>query len=142
MNRFFGTTGRMRLPASAAACMALAVLAGCGGDGGKATISGKVSYKGAPVTGGTLTLYPASGPPYPLTIKADGTFNVSGVPIGEMGVGIDTGLPPAAAPAGSSMPQGLPPHVAIPPKYKDPKTSGLTWDVKGGGNTKDFDLTD
>ena len=40
------------------------------------------------------------------------------------------------------MPQGLPPHVAIPPKYKDPKTSGLTWDVKGGRNTKDFDLTD
>ena len=30
----------------------------------------------------------------------------------------------------------------IPAKYKDPKTSGLTWDVKAGKNTKDFDLTD
>jgi len=122
----------MRSLAAAAACLALAALAGCGGDSSKATISGKVAYNNAPVTGGTLTLYPASGAPYPINIKADGTFNVSDVPVGEMEVGIDTGAVPVAPPAGSAAGQGLPPHVDIPKKYKDPKTSGLTWDVKGG----------
>ena len=32
--------------------------------------------------------------------------------------------------------------VAIPPKYKNPDTSGLTWDVKPGSNNKSFDLAD
>ena len=142
MNMSFGTTGMTRSLASAAACLALAGLIGCGGSASdKATISGKVTYNGKPVTGGTLTLYSSTGAPYPVSIKEDGTFNVSGAPIGQMGVGIDTGPARVAPPAGSTAPQG-PPHVDIPAKYKDPKTSGLTWDVKAGKNTKDFDLTD
>ncbi len=144
MNMSFGTTGMMRSLASSAAYLVLAGLMGCGGGSGsdKATVIGKVSYKGAPVTGGTLTLYSAEGAPYPVAIKADGTFNVSGVPVGQMGVAIDTGAAPAAPPAGSSGGQAPPPHVDLPKKYKDPKSSGLTWDIKGGKNTKDFDLTD
>ena len=143
MNRSVGTSGMVRWLASAAACLALTALVGCGGSSnGKATITGKVTYKHAPVAGGTLTLYPASGSPYPVGIKADGAFDVSDVPVGQMAVGIDTGSAPVAPPAGST---GLPasaPHVGIPPRYKNPKTSGLTWEIKGGKNTKDFDLAD
>ncbi len=142
MSRFVGTTGMGRSLASAAACLALTALVGCGpgggGGSGKATISGKVTYQGAPVTGGTLTLYDDKGSPYPVGIKADGTFNVSDVPIGQMGVGIDTGS--AAPPASSAGGGQAAPHVDIPPQYKNPQSSGLTWDIKAGKNTKNFDL--
>ena len=130
-----------RALAMVGASLALTALFGCGGDSNKATLSGKVTYKGAPVPGGTLTLYPESGPAYPISLHADGTFSVSDVPVGPMGVGIDTGGPAAAASAGPGM-SNLPPHVDVPLKYKDPKTSHLTWDVKGGHNTKEFDLSD
>ena len=152
--------GKPRLLAAVAACGVLAACAGCGGDSGKATVTGKVAYKGAPVTGGTLTLYPADGPAYPITINPDGTFNISGAPIGAMGVGIKTdnagsaGFP--AMPSGRTppkdavMPQNQKDYdmskmgkkVDIPAKYNDLKTSGLTWDIKAGKNTKDFDLAD
>ena len=54
--------------------------------------------------------------------------------------------PPKDAPA----PQGRGPETnipclkrsTIPAKYKVAGTSGLTWDIKAGKNTKDFDLTD
>jgi len=131
MSKFFEKTRMMRSLASAAVCLALAVLVGCGGGGStKATIRGKVAYKGAPVTGGTLTLYSASGSPYPLSIKPDGTFSVSDVPVGDMRVGIDTWNEPVAkvSPGGYSGGgggQGLPPHMDIPLKYRDPRFSGL-----------------
>jgi hypothetical protein len=32
------------------------------------------------------------------------------------------------------------PSVKIPPKYASPKTSGLTYEVKPGKQTKDFEL--
>ena len=148
---------RRRLTALGA-CLILGVLVGCG-DGNKATVSGKVTYKGAPVTGGTLTLYPSSGTPYPVNINANGAFNVSDVPVGQMGVAVSTDNVPTTQ--GYQMPPGVTPpkdmatpeapkidmsnqekKVIIPAKYRDPKTSGFTWDVKGGKNTRDFDLTD
>ena len=101
---------------------------------------GQSHLQGAPVPSGTLNLYPASGPPFPISLKPDGTFSVSDVPIGQVGVAIDT-PPPMIPPAGTDMSK-VTPHVAIPAKYKDPKTSGLTWEIKGGKNTKDFELTD
>jgi hypothetical protein len=123
------------------ACLALTALYGCGGgDSTKATVSGKVTYKGAPVPSGTITLYPASGPEYPIILRPDGTFNTSDVPVGPMGVGIST--PPAMAmPAGTDQ-SAMGKVVPIPAKYKDPKTSGLTWDVTGGKQSKNFELTD
>ncbi len=126
-------------------CCALASLVGCGGSSDKAIVKGKVTYKGAPVTGGTLTLAPASGPPLSVTIKADGTFQTSDIPTGQMGVGIDTDsimAMPGGSMANPPKDVQMPKKVVIPAKYKDPKTSGLTWDIKSGTNTKDFDLTD
>jgi hypothetical protein len=32
-------------------------------------------------------------------------------------------------------------YVEIPAKYADPKTSGLTWEIKSGPNEKTFELT-
>ncbi len=151
---------------------------GCGaanhGDG--AAVSGKVMYKGQPVTGGMMKLYVKDAPPVagvtdpsiPITIKPDGTFTASNVPIGMMQVAIETesvkgigrvavdpatGMPPGATrsanfdpsrikapPAANPGSQGV--YIAIPLKYAEPRTSELTWDVKAGSQTKNFDLTD
>lgn len=139
-----------------ATCFMLASLSGCGPSDSKAAISGKVTYKGSPVVGSTLNLTSATGAPYPVPINADGTFNVSGVPLGQMHVSIE----PSAAPTGyntqgmtppKDVPAVPPPSLpgatnqqptAIPAKYRSPQTSGLSWDIKPGSNKKDFDLTD
>ena len=48
--------------AAVGAGLAMTALLGCGGgDSSKATVSGKIAYKGVPLTSGTLSLYPASG---------------------------------------------------------------------------------
>ena len=144
----------VRSLASVGVCITMAALIGCGGDSGKATVAGKVTYNGAPLTAGTISLCPASASPIPIPIKTDGTFVASDVPVGPMTVAIASG-PEGYRPAGGPLPPGAPvtagstgasqgptpPVVNIPAKYADPKTSGLTWEVKGGKNTKNFDLT-
>ena len=125
--------------AAVGAGLAMTALLGCGGgDSSKATVSGKIAYKGVPLTSGTLSLYPASVSAFPIAIKADGTFNASGVPVGMMGVGIATEAP-TPPPGETSVPVKV---VAVPLRYKNPQTSGLTWEIKGGKNPRDFDLTD
>jgi hypothetical protein len=145
----------LRSLAVVGACFALAALAGCGGDSTKAELKGKVTYNNAPVTGGTLTLIPATGVPFPININYDGSFDIGDAPVGLMKVTINTDN--VAAAHGPQMPQGMTPpkdmkmqevdnskmpkKVAIPPKYKSADTSGLTWDTAKERN-KTFNLTD
>lgn len=140
----------------------VAGLSGCGGKK-KAKVSGKVTYKGNPVTGGTLTLYPSAEKqaPIPIQIQANGQFITTDVPPGSYKVAISTesvkltappSLPRGAQmkpPAGVKIPEGAGQYgqdtsgmkyVQIPPKYAKPETSGLTWDIKGGSQEKDFPL--
>ena len=156
------TPHRLRLLATIAAGLAPATLAGCVDDT-KATVTGKVTYHNAPVTGGNLLLYAeGNASPFPVYIRADGAFNVSGAPSGPMRVAIETdSVPPAEAtlppepPGGVPVPpngkgpetgkidlSNMPKKVPIPPKYKDPNSSGLTWEIKPGKNSRDFPLTD
>jgi hypothetical protein len=133
--------------------LSAALLTGCGGSSKTAVVSGKVSYKGRPVTGGTIKFIPAdNGPPSLGPINPDGTFSFGGVPFGTMQIGIDTESVRNAAradytktgkaPPGTQMPPSTPhaAYVPLPKKYADPKTSGLTWDLKRGNLTKDIDL--
>jgi hypothetical protein len=109
-----------------------------------------------PVTGGTITLVPASGSPFPITIKPDGTFEVGDAPLGSMKVTIETDSVPTTT--GYTMPPNMPKDTKMPEmpkqdttkqptkvvisaKYKSADTSGLTWDTKTEKN-KTFDLTD
>ncbi|HEX5273377.1 MAG TPA: hypothetical protein VFW33_22930 [Gemmataceae bacterium] len=146
----------LRLTALAAALLAAGALGGCSGSGTKTSVvSGKVTYKGAPVTGGELKFYPEGGEPVLGTINADGTFNTMGVPPGHVTVTVDT--EPLKGPKGAGgdytkMARGregfkppetgghTPVYVQIPHKYKDPKTSGLSVDVKQG-KTENVELT-
>jgi hypothetical protein len=158
----------LRSLSMAGVCLTFIALLGCG-DASKGRVTGKVTYKGAPVTGGLITLIPTSGTgaAFTIPIQADGSFTAKDVPLGEMGVGISTDdvpeaggmkpppgvqMPapptppkdsPAPAPTASADTSNMPKRVVIPTKYKEPKTSGLNWEIKGGSNTyKTFDLTD
>jgi len=132
-------------------------LAGCAKSNKAVIVSGKVSYKGKPLGGGTIQFHPATGDPIPGGINPDGTFSFGGVPPGPSRITIETEsirntvqkggdymrMPGAKIPEGmkvSDAPQ--PTYVPIPKKYADPNTSGLTWDVNSGNSTKDFNLTD
>jgi hypothetical protein len=132
-------------------------LAGCGKARKPVIVAGKVSYKGQPVGGGTIALHPVTeGAPIPGGIRPDGTFSFGDVPPGEYQVAIETESIRQFAKkggnymkmSGAKVPEGMKvsdapdsSYVAIPKKFADPKTSGLTWKVEGMSPTKDFDLT-
>ncbi len=137
------------------------VVLGCTKSSVPSKLTGKVAYKGAPVTGGTLTISPeGEGAIYSAPIKADGTYSIASIPAGEFVVTIETesanpnkkipvyggakgkgamspGPEAAAAPSGDT---GQ--FVKIPVKYNDKKKSGLTVTLVVGPNEKNFDLTD
>lgn len=155
--------------------LVLVVAAGCGKGGSSqapARLSGKVTYKNAPLPGGTLVLISKSGTGvYSTQIGADGTYSITNVGEGDMDVTVETeSLNPkkkvpeykgqSSGPKGrpafkdkpaqaSPMPQGAGDgggtagtYVRIPPKYADRVTSGLTVTLSAGSNSKDFELTD
>jgi len=149
-------------------CCSLFLFAGCSGKP-TASVTGKVTYKGQPVTGGNIDLFPADGNEagrYRIPIKADGTFSTIDIPPGLKKVSIETesvkimgtgGYTPPKAPGGrgAEKPPGeapkqfdvdnsnMPKYVEIPKKYADPDKSGLTWEItKGKQPEKTFDLTD
>ena len=69
-------------------------LVGCGGGvaNAPANVSGKVTYKGAPVTGGVVGFFApgAEGGGYSATINPDGTYRASNVAAGEVAVTVET----------------------------------------------------
>jgi hypothetical protein len=134
--------------AGVAAAVALAVgPAGCGG--GTADVSGKVTYKGKPVTSGSVVFVGADGVAVAADIKPDGTYAATGVATGAVKVAVSSPNPAAAAaePGGrgrgpapakpASPPAGW---VALPAKYGSPDSSGLSTDLTPGPNTYDIPL--
>lgn len=127
-----------------------------------ATITGKVTYKGTPLTGGNMLFYGEAGA-YPAAIGTDGTYVGREFPIGEMTITIETetlnpdrktAKPyPGKGKAKTDKvemfrppPEGSTPaantYVKIPAKYADKTKSGLTVNLVRGNQTKDFELTD
>ncbi|RIK70219.1 MAG: hypothetical protein DCC67_20860 [Planctomycetota bacterium] len=109
---------------------ALVATTGCGPsqpeDASRATVSGIVTLKGQPLPAGTIT-FETSDPPKAtsVSITEGGRYSTDRVPIGACKVSVST----------SSIQFGNPSaYVAIPEKYGDTATSGLTVDVKAGEN--------
>ena len=137
-----------RSVAAVAVAATLAALTGCQ-DSTKSTVSGKVTYKGAPVTGGIITLKPktATGAAPGIPIKADGTFIGTDIPPGDYDVAVSTDNVAAAPPPGGTGSSPTPAgasgggtKVDIPAKFKDPTTSKITWTVKSGKQDLSIDL--
>jgi hypothetical protein len=127
----------------------LAILAGCGDSNlqlGK--VSGKVTYKGRPVTAAKVTFFPERGPAATGLLDDQGRYELmtlkpgDGVMVGKNRVGVSPIL------AGVSLTPGKPPALPvqeksiIPAKYHNPQTSEFIVEVRNGGNTFDFDLKD
>jgi len=145
------TKGRLLL----ALPLLLALVGGCGTK--KATpakVSGKVTYKGGPVKGGTVSFHPPEGPPYSTTIAPDGTYRISQIPAGDMKVTVETeSLKPAKQQSYGGKTQGSSPtpqgftvvkgeYTKIPEKYAKKEKTPLTKALSAGSVTYDIELTD
>jgi len=100
-------------------------LSGQTNPAGTASISGHVTFKGKPLTGGTIEFVGEAGKSKG-PIGADGTFDVKGVKAGAYTVILST--------------KGAKTPVAIPASYGTAATSGLRYTVKEGRQTFDIDL--
>jgi hypothetical protein len=156
----------MRLSHAPARLVGLALIAaiGCGSSPGKLT--GKVTYQGTALKGGTVTLVPnASGKTYSTRINEDGTYSLDQVEAGTYKVCVETSsLKPDGnaaptdpriknvPPPGANVPEGYAMaspggakqsqrYVAIPPKYEKPSETPLTVEVKGGTQQHDIPLS-
>jgi hypothetical protein len=148
----------------------LAVI-GCSNSKTPSGVSGKVTYKGEPVSAGTITFHRTGenqGGAYPFNLKSDGTYEGSGMPAEEMIVTIDTesANPDKPKQTYSQSGQGGSPsneyekmmrekvpeaaaaaktdgkYVKIPPQYADKAKSPLKVTLSKGKNPLNFDLKD
>jgi hypothetical protein len=127
------------------------LLSGCGGAGDVdygplGTVSGKVTFQGAPLAEGQILIEKqGGGGSGGAEIQPDGTYKVvdtkGGVSVGTYNVSI---VPPTVEKdlGPNTPPTQEPKEMAnLPKKYHTFETSGLTVEIKEGENTKDFDLT-
>ena len=142
-------------------CFALGIslaAVGCGSSTG--TISGKVSYKGAPLKGGYVTFYTKDKKvTRPGEIQEDGSYKIEKMPTGEALICVDTStlkpptqahnIPTYSPPKGQQLPpryklsnneEKAKRYVEIPSQYADPDKSKLTYTVKGGSQEYDIKL--
>jgi hypothetical protein len=114
---------------------------GCGsGTVGNSTVTGTVSYKGKPLTVGTIEFYGPAGKVSSSSINPDGTFTVPDAPVGDDTVVVRVPPPGPKLPPGAPVlgPQATP--VPIPRQYSDPKTSHVKQTVAAGKSTVNIDL--
>jgi hypothetical protein len=120
-------------------------LAGCGR--GTTEVSGKVTYNGRPVTSGSVAFAAPDGSCVYADILPDGTYNASGVPVGELKIAVSSpdprstpsndrgGRNPPKAKAATPAPAGW---VALPSKYAQPDQSGLSVTTTSKAMTHDI----
>ena len=124
------------------------VALGCGW-GRKGSVTGEVKYNDRPLAAGAIVFLFQDGEKQVVHADiVDGKYSMPSTPTGKAKVTV-TATPPSrghgALPSGatkSAAPSVLrEKYVPIPAKYGNPDTSGLTYDVKSGTQTKDFPLT-
>ena len=123
----------------------VACVLGCGRDELRAVVSGKVTFRGEPVTEGVVVFSNATKGIH-LTAKLDdqGCYEVmsaegAGLPPGEYRVSVNPPIfdPPVGAdPASTKMPT----FSNIPQKYRSAESSGLEFTMAEEPAEKDFEL--
>lgn len=126
-------------------------ISGCGKGRPSGTVTGTVTYKGAPLTAGKVTFYGPKNQTATAAINEDGRYEATDVPLGLVKVAVETPPPPPpeavkAAKQGKRRfgvgnPITLPENtVSIPKKYNNPEISGYSLTVKEGSQPFDIDL--
>ena len=111
--------------------LAAASILGCG-DGGATAVTGRATYRGQPLAGGTVMFHPQSGHPVSVGIEASGNYAVE-LPPGEYRVAITA--------AGVQVPPGWkegdppppPPKLVLPAEYSQRTKTVLSLTVPPGG---------
>jgi hypothetical protein len=135
----------------------LVVAVGCRSQG---SVTGKVTFNGEPMPGGTVSFLPVKGTGGGnATIDPkDGSYHMDKLPVGKVKVAVlpaqepklpkgvkgigppkDTPLPEEAKGA-FNLGKGGGKYVPVPKEYTDPETSKLEVEVKPGQNTYNIDL--
>jgi hypothetical protein len=122
----------------------MAILIGCAksADERSAVISGKVTVAGAALQSGAVLFMTDDGHAAGNDLTSDGRYSVRCRP-GRYKVAVTPPPPadPLATPAGTTAPRHAPTGPAIPKRYQDLASSGLTVDARAGNNTFDIVLT-
>lgn len=115
------------------------------------SVEGRVTFKGKPVgTGLVVFIDPDGHATLPVAVEADGTFHNTKVPIGLMKVSFDNPPPPSLPaavrttgdedPEITALREQAKRFVATPLRYKDPASSGLSFEIQRGVNICHLDL--
>ena len=115
-----------------------------------AVVKGKVTYQSKPVSDATIVFFPKSGPVATGKTDAEGNYTLKtnsadGASIGDHQVTVS---PPSDSSTSSGeisydLPAKSASKSALPSKYSDKETSGITKTVKAGEeNTINIELTD
>jgi hypothetical protein len=144
--------------------IAVFLLIGCSSGPEKSVVKGSISYKGQPVNGAMLFLYPITATedvnPTTIPVTQEGTFSTDGVLLGDYKVVVrpssgSAGRGPAVIMKGVSsekaaeakqkldqLQKTVPPTIRFPEKYKTLSSSDLTCTIGKGEQTLTLELKD
>jgi hypothetical protein len=123
----------------------LLALIGVGCSKNEGNVSGKVLYQGKPLPGGYVNFMSGGEKSVSKTsaIKEDGSYSVSGLPVGTAKISIQglTARRLADLPGqGGKDAKVEQKEVYVPPQYGNTETSGLKYEVKVGAQSFDIEL--
>lgn len=130
----------------ASTCFAALMLAAAGCGPSQATVSGKVTLRGKPVTAGTVMFVGNNNQIATGKLDEQGHYVAPRVPMGSLKVAVQTLRPEQLqsmanqSKEASALPSRLANLVPVPQKYTDPETSGLTCQVNQAQQEYNIDL--
>lgn len=111
---------------------AVLMAGGCSREKAAGTVAGKVTYNGLPVSAGSVNFISTSGVAASSKIDASGNFRIEEpLQAGEYKVFIS---PPAQEPTAPGTKATAAEKFEVPPKFREPGTSGIVVTVKAGKN--------
>lgn len=125
----------------------LLLVIGLSGCGSKTIVSGKVSYKNAPVLKGDIHFVGADGQSRSSVI-ADGAYTVEDPPVGTVKVAVEAVEISAGKDVGPSVLEKkstlalAPPASTLPSRFSDPEKSNLVYEIRRGTQTINIELKD